>query len=86
MGARRHATAGVDADDADLRMHTEQKQRRPAKRRGLIRAPVREVDALAVDGHPVRTRKARTGRHAGSEVEEAMAPDLGVGGDDRDGG
>ena len=65
------------------RAHTEQVQRRPAERGRLIRPAIKEVDALRMDGRPVRARETQAGRHAGSEVEEALAPDLGVGRHDR---
>ena len=80
--AHGHAAAVVDADRADLRVHAIKLQRGPTERRGLIRPAVQELDVLRVDSRPVRAREARAGRHGGSEVEEAFAPDLRVGGDD----
>jgi hypothetical protein len=82
VGAHHQGATEIYPDGPDLGVPAEQVQRRPTHRGSFVGPSVKEINALRVDAGPVRAREPRTGRHAGSEVEEALAPDLRVGGDD----
>ncbi len=82
LGAYQQGAAEIPADGAGIGVNASAIQRRPAEWHGLIRPPVKKLDALRVNGGSVRAREARAGRHARTEREEALAPKLRVGGDD----
>jgi hypothetical protein len=72
----------IGADGADLKVYAKNVHRRPSEGDSLIGPAIQEVDARLVRASPGLKREALAWEDAGSEVEEALAPELWVGGDE----